>query len=457
MIKKERPPLADDGAEANEPSREFDHAQAHPEHWLDLRAFIAVLRRQIWIIVGMVVLGVGAALVYLLLATPQYTATAELLIDTRGQKILDTDQVSPTLDSDVGTIESQVEILRSPGIARSVLQQANNSTTAPAESELRPFMRRLKIERRGLSYVIDVSFTDEDAKRAAEIANSVADAYVAKQLDVKVQATRHANEWLKSRMEKSSKALYDAELRVQEFRSEHGLSGAQAPIESNGTNGADQADELADARAGLAEAVAELRRLEGLVRAPPALRSEKETGLSPLERLHQRKADAADKVKRLESVYGDSHQILGEARAELAAAERDFDRALQEHKSEAASDVEKAREYLESIEARATEVRKESSDRAMLPIRLAELERETNAARELHASIMKRFLETEAQETLQTSDARIISYAAEPDLPSSPKKRLILALALFGSLVLGVAAALARENFARLFGPNETV
>jgi uncharacterized protein involved in exopolysaccharide biosynthesis len=91
------------------------------------------------------------------------------------------------------------------------------------------------------------------------------------------------------------------------------------------------------------------------------------------------------------------------------------------------------------------------TDPAMASLKRAELEREAEAVRELHATLIKRFLETEAQETLQTADARVISAAVPPDTASSPKKRLVLALGFLGSLMLGLCLALIVDNWRRLW------
>ncbi|MFN3606938.1 MAG: Wzz/FepE/Etk N-terminal domain-containing protein, partial [Cypionkella sp.] len=55
---------------------------------LDLRALIAVLRRQYKLALLTVVCTLGLALAYLFQATPMYTATALVLVDPRTKNIL---------------------------------------------------------------------------------------------------------------------------------------------------------------------------------------------------------------------------------------------------------------------------------------------------------------------------------------------------------------------------------
>jgi polysaccharide biosynthesis transport protein len=418
-----------------------------PAYWLDIRGLLRALYRQKWLIAAIVGLGLGAAAAYLFFATPQYTANTELLIDTRGLTILDTDQVSPTISSEVGAIESQVEILRSTQIARDVLSQVTGS--APTEKDLRSFMRRLKVERRGLSYVVDVSYTDDSAATAAEIANKIAAAYVAEQLDVKVQAAREANEWLKSRVEKSSKALYAAEMKLQNFRAEQegdeqvGSEGGEADIAS-------KADELTAARDDVAEAEAALQSLDATLKAALSAGAANDAPLPQhLAELRQRKISAAEKVEAIRRVRAEDDKFVQQAKAEFEAAEAALQSAANELKEAAADDLEDAKNRLAKLEnVPASET---ATDPAMASLKRAELEREAEAVRELHATLIKRFLETEAQETLQTADARVISAAVPPDTASSPKKRLVLALGFLGSLMLGLCLALIVDNWRRLW------
>ena len=63
---------------------------------------------------------------------------------------------------------------------------------------LEKFRNRLDISRRGLTYVIAISFTSNNAERAAHYANAIAEAFVASQGRVRTEATDEAADWLKA-------------------------------------------------------------------------------------------------------------------------------------------------------------------------------------------------------------------------------------------------------------------
>lgn len=98
-----------------------------------------------------------------------------------------------------------------------------------------------------------------------------------------------------------------------------------------------------------------------------------------------------------------------------------------------------------------------SSNRA--EVQLRSLEREANANRTLLETFLARFKETSTQEDLdiQQADARIISFAEPPVAPSFPKKRLIIALVVVGSTLLGILLAFVVERLDKGFRSGEQI
>ena len=84
-------------------------------------------------------------------------------------------------------------------------------------------------------------------------------------------------------------------------------------------------------------------------------------------------------------------------------------------------------------------------------VELNSLTAEATANRTLLTVMMQRFNETNLQEGIQTSRARILSPAPDPIFPSTPRKGLILGITLFLSTGIALALALALEGADRGF------
>lgn len=201
------------------------------------------------------------ALGYAFLATPSYRATAKIVIDPRPQRILALEEVLPGLTSDASAIETQVQLLTSGRIAQRVLRETGKRNPADTEGftdlEIQNFLSHLTVARRGLTYVVDVSYTASDPAQAADIANRVARGYIAEETQSTIDATQRANIWLQERIKSLAPEVMALEKTIQQFRSLNNLIaiGDQTVGELNLINYMGQ---LGLARAALAEAEAKL-------------------------------------------------------------------------------------------------------------------------------------------------------------------------------------------------------
>lgn len=210
---------------ANNPANPDGPDSLPPEFRLpteSLAEAVAFVRRRLSIILLTCSLSLGVGLLYLIAATPTFTADAQLVVDSKA---------APTDATSVSTIvESHIAIIKSENIARAVIQQldlAEDPEFAGNDSVVRTvgrsisrllgwsgpetesdamshavesFERKLSAERVGLTYIIKVTFASGERERAAQILNAVAETYVAAQLDAKYNSSLRSEKWVKDRL-----------------------------------------------------------------------------------------------------------------------------------------------------------------------------------------------------------------------------------------------------------------
>ena len=89
---------------------------------IDVERLIAAFRRRMWLFLGVAGLIAAALMFVMLRQTPMYTATANVMINTRTEKVVDSQAVLSGLTADTGTVDTEVEILKSPQLAESVVE-----------------------------------------------------------------------------------------------------------------------------------------------------------------------------------------------------------------------------------------------------------------------------------------------------------------------------------------------
>ena len=93
---------------------------------IDVQEIIRILRRHLRLIIGMMVLLVMMALLFVTLATPIYTATSTILIDPRRTSVLDSGgQPRSNFATDDASIESQVSLIQSVAVLQRVVDGLN--------------------------------------------------------------------------------------------------------------------------------------------------------------------------------------------------------------------------------------------------------------------------------------------------------------------------------------------
>src|SRR5476651_1532425 len=102
----------------------------------------------------------------------------------------------------------------------------------------------------------------------------------------------------------------------------------------------------------------------------------------------------------------------------------------------AKNDLARARDFEASLSNALEMQKRQSVQLSQASVRLRELERDVEASRDVYQSFLKRSRETEEQETLNTSSARIIGEATAPQRRVFPPGMSLLAMIgfMFGAL-----------------------
>jgi capsular exopolysaccharide synthesis family protein len=214
----------------------------------DVAGFI---RRRLPIILLTCLVTWAGAFLYLIAATPKFTAEADLVIESK----------APLGDAaSVSTImESQTGIIRSEGIARAVLRKldlakdpeflgqigirssiARSLGWGKPETEatamryaLESFQRKLSVRRIGLTYIMGLSFESIDPQRAALILNTVAETYVTSQMDAKYNSSLRDETWIKNRLNELSSHAADAQKALADYKNRRDIAAVDAHAASS--------------------------------------------------------------------------------------------------------------------------------------------------------------------------------------------------------------------------------
>lgn len=208
---------------------------------------LAFLRRRLSIILLTCFLMFGAGLLYLVVAVPTFTATAQLIVDAKTTSSNDTASATTA-------VESQVAILRSESVARAAIAKlglagdpefsggalhrlsrstsrllgwSRQDTDVVTRDAMEAFARKLSVKRAGLTYIVDLAFSSADPERAAQVLDTVVETYITTQMDAKYKWGLQNEKWVKERVNELSSQASTAKKAVAEYN--RARNGVAAP------------------------------------------------------------------------------------------------------------------------------------------------------------------------------------------------------------------------------------
>ena len=444
---------------------------------LSVERVLDILRRQ-WPLIAAITAGVVVlVLMYLLTASPMYTATSRILMDTRQTQVLDKDSGVANALIDPGYVDSQVEIIASDDLLLSVVRRMKltddpeyngsdpglvamaigrivslfGSDGPPSKERIErgaveTIQKNLKVERLLTTYVLSLSFRSLNPDKSAQIANAIADTYIVGALEAKYQSTKRASEWLQQRSAELRDQATASDRAVQTFKAQNNIVGTSRGLMSEQQLG-DVNTQLVQARAATAEAKARLDRIEAISDKDLAQPTVVTDALNNnvITRLRAQYLDLAAQYADWSSRYGKTHQAsinLANRMEELRKAIADEVRRIADsYRSE--YEIAKSRET--SIEGNMKSLIAQAGSTGQAQVKLRDLESAADTYRNLYNNFLEKLQQATQNQSFPISEARVISTAVKPDRKSSPKTLLFLLGGLFGGLCFGFGAAFSKE------------
>jgi uncharacterized protein involved in exopolysaccharide biosynthesis/Mrp family chromosome partitioning ATPase len=437
----------------------------------DLPALIMLARKRAPLIQTVALCVVGLTLVVLLLLPTLYTASAVVMLDPRKNTVAGLSAVLTEQPTDPASVQNQIQILTSRDLAGEVIQQLGladdpefNAALAPSPLDLRQwlggrsaesqyssiidgFLKHLSVDALGLSTAMSVRFESRDPSKAARIVNAITDAYIRSQAEVNAEVGHRTTAWLVQRIRELARQVQIAESDVERYKAENAINDA-----GDGTGSVvDQQmsainTQLVQARADLAAKQANYDRIATLLKSGDAADVSQVVSSPLIIQLRTQQSDAIRDEAELASRYGPKHPKRVAAESQLHDLQLKIDQEVGRIAGSVSNDVAVARAQVGSLQASLTAAEARDNDQNLARVRLKALESDAASTRTMYESFVGRLRETQGQDAVQVSDARIISHASVPSTPSSPKRLIIFAASIPVGILLGLLSALVAER-----------
>jgi uncharacterized protein involved in exopolysaccharide biosynthesis/Mrp family chromosome partitioning ATPase len=401
--------------------------------------------------------------------TPKYLATAQLYVDPRELQLVDR-ELTPRSQDISGlamVVESQARLITSNSVLMQVIQDAHldkdpefgggssglmanlfglfglelrqTGTLALGQTAaLDALNRHINVKKTDRTFIVDIDVWSNDPAKAAMLANAISNAYLAEAKNSQSIAARRATSDLSGRLKELQERLRTAENTLAVYKAQNNFVGTQDTLITDQQLLASN-QRLAAAHAATLDAQAKYDQIEASRRAAGDAGAIPEALQSPtLGNLRAQYAETRRRLAEMTSELGPLHPSLRQMEKQVEDLRRTVNEETDRFAQSAKNDLARARDYETSLTRALESQKRQSVQLSQASVRLRELERDVEASRDVYQSFLKRSRETEEQESLNTSNVRIIGEATAPQRRSFPPGMSLIAAI---GLVLGALAA----------------
>ncbi|MDH3443596.1 MAG: GumC family protein, partial [Deltaproteobacteria bacterium] len=463
------------------PIREIDEAASLQDYW-------RVIQKHKWKIVGCVVASLSVAVIYILMATPTYTASATLLIEPKSQRVVKFEEMlsEPTQAGENEYYQSQFEMLKSRSLAADAIKNGRldkNSVFISAVQE-RSFAQRLKaaingwwraaigifvanqggqakidnpygvapeyIDRYNLmlniepvkrSRLVKIGFSTPDPMLSANLANAHAEAYMRQERMLRSQANQEARQFLESQIADLKNRVESSEAALNRFRKGKGIISLD-----NKENIV--VERLADLNRRLTEAEVERIGLESQAR----LIKRRDYDSLPAVINNSLIQSLKGQLVNLEGQYANLAAQFKSGYPPVAKLKAQIDDTRHRLKQQVSAVVEGIKSAYMAAATKEKTLSTEMNNQKAMALALKDdavdyaiLKREADTDRKLYDAVLEQVREIRVTAAIPSSNRSILDIAEVPGGPSHPRANRALMLAGLAGLIGGLGLVLVLE------------
>lgn len=430
-----------------------NNARGAPDKALSLSELIGMFRRRLRLFLSIVIAVTAIAVVVTFVIPPRFTATATVKVDPSARSFIDKDQGSSGDMLASARLDTELRIAKSRKVAVAVVEQmklADDPEYAPKDAKGTPAERQQSvvdavmnasdIQRDGLTYVVNFSFTSKNPEKAALIANAFAQEYIAESVRVRLAGVQAQAQALSSGLDNLGKEASQAAAAAAEFRARNGLVDAMNQSTAVQQQASSLAVSLSGAQSDLARSQSELQQAEAQMAAnnieaiPGVLDS------PVIQDYRRQRTEVARIHAENASKYGPRHPEFIKSQQQLATLDRQIREEAGQIVRSLRAQVRSDQERVRSMQGNLARTQGQLAANNSAEVQAQSLDRNAEAASEIYREFQKAQQSASQQTNLNAPQAIIVSQAVAPLSASFPNKPLFALLGGFMGVVLGAAA-----------------
>jgi capsular exopolysaccharide synthesis family protein len=302
------------------------------------------------------------------------------------------------------------------------------------------FLSRVTVAPVPDSKLVDVYFESTDPRLAAAAANTLAEEYVAQNLEAKLQGTQDMLDWLAQEVASQQEKVQESERALAEYRErENAMSlDDKNNIVLSRLNALNEA--VLRARSARIEKESLYKQVQDLGSASPD--SLPAVSQNPqIQSLKTQLVGLQQKKTQLAERYGDRHPQVIEVNAQIADTERQLNLETNKAIQSITNEYQRARLEEQTFSANLEQAKADVQNLSRASVSYNVLEREARSYRSVYEALLQREKELRVSANSKANNVRVVERAEVPKAPVSAAGRRTWLMSFAVGLVASIAVA----------------
>ncbi len=448
-----------------------------PGFSLNIPLIMAMIRRNMIPIVGIIAMCVLVGIAVTLLSTRIYRGSSVVQIEQTSDNVVNTqsvDAATPIADS-TRFLETQKAILTSRTLAGQVAQRLNlynnnfitrmggkplsSANASPQDPVMQNVVigllrKNMSIDLPGNSRAATLNFDSPSAALSAAVADGYAAAYMDQNLSRKSAGTEYARTFILQQLNATQRALEASQRKAIAYAQSAGLiavgpaSGGGADGSGDPATGTLSTSTLVQLNNAYGDAQAERIRAQQRWEAAqkmPLMDIPEVLANSAVQSMYQKRADLRASLQEQKQRYKADHPVIQQLSAQIAQIDGELSRAATNIRNSFEESYRSDVAQEQALKASVTGLRGDALGDQQKEIELNILQRDANTNRSLYNALLQRYKELTVSAGVETNNLSLIDPAVISHTPIRPKPFINFSVALLLGIVLAALFVAGRE------------
>lgn len=318
---------------------------------------------------------------------------------------------------------------------------SQNEQTLSRNETLAAFQRSVKIEPIRNSRLVEIRVLNSDAELAARIANTMAKAFIAINLERRLESSVYARQFLEDQIKQTKAKLEESERVINEYAKKNSILSLGDKTSATTQNFIDFSSALAKAEQDRFKIESQYNEVSLNPESAPRVLDN-----AAIQTYKEQKAKLDAEYAKNLSVYKPGFPVMVQLKAQID----DLDGRIKAEVSTILASIkgqfEAAKRQEELLRQRVAASRQEVLTVQDRSVDMNLLQRELDTNRQVYDSLLQRLKEVSVTGGLTTNNLSVVDEAQAPLFPAKPRPLINLALGIMLGGFLGMLAALLREQ-----------